>query len=147
MVVWAPAGKFDRRGQQEGAIGGRAILAAGDIHNMAPAIFLFLQNRSGFGYSTSACSDRLSHVVGGGLDQVAADEGLHEARCPVHQRAEVRCLDLPALGELPDHELGVGVNEEAVDRWGLARPCTLTWWRLLTVQTSAGPSDKKWITT
>lgn len=30
-------------------------------------------------------------------------------------------LDLPALVQLADHELGVGVDEQAVVRWALAR--------------------------
>jgi len=53
-------------------------------------------------------------LVAGNLDQVAATKGLHQRCRFVHQRAQVGGLDLPALDQLADHELGVGVDEEAV---------------------------------
>ncbi len=53
-------------------------------------------------------------LVAGNLDQVAAAKGLHQAGSLVHQGAQVGRLDLPALGQLADDELGVGVDQQAV---------------------------------
>jgi len=57
------------------------------------------------------------------LDQVAAAEGLHQGPGLIHERPQVRGLDLPALSQLTNDELRVGVDEEAVVRRALA--CTL----------------------
>ena len=59
-------------------------------------------------------------LLAGDLDQVAAAKGLDQRRCLVDQRAQVGRLDLPTLGQLAYQELGVGVDEKAVSRWGLA---------------------------
>ena len=53
-------------------------------------------------------------LVAGHLDQIAAAEGSHQRCRFVHQGAKVGSFDLPALGQLADHELGIGVDEEAV---------------------------------
>ena len=56
------------------------------------------------------------------LDEIAAAKGLHQRRHLVHQRAKIRGLDFPALGQLADDELGVGVDQQAVLRRRLACP-------------------------
>ena len=61
-------------------------------------------------------------LVAGHLDQIAAGEGSHRRCRFVHQGAKIGSLDLPALGQLADHELGIGVDEEAVGRRGPGRP-------------------------
>jgi len=52
---------------------------------------------------------------------ITAAKGLDEGGYLIDQRAQVGRLDVPALGELADQEMGVGVDEAAVFRWRLAR--------------------------
>lgn len=70
------------------------------------------------------------NLVARNLDQACPERSrriteakdLQERRRLVHNRSQIGGVDLPALGQLADHELGVGVNEGAVHGWELACP-------------------------
>jgi len=73
------------------------------------------------GSGSSLVAQDAHDLVAWDLDQVAAAEGLDQAGRLVDQGPQVGGLDPPALGQLADQELGVGVDQEAVFRRALVR--------------------------